>query len=168
MVIGQLLWQPFEVRFKNFLDRLEFHRKVLHLEVNLLHFKAHQSSLRSQAEEQRANQSFRDEARQYFETVKELKDPFSQTKRGRSPFLTVSSTAKSHEKRNLSVLFKLGLDQRLSQSRLKGHLPPDVLGLANGYFKQELSANGDRNGDKTRMPSMVNTGPECYGFLVNR
>jgi t-SNARE complex subunit (syntaxin) len=38
-VIGQLLWQPFDVRYGNLLQRLERHNEILKLEINIMTFK---------------------------------------------------------------------------------------------------------------------------------
>ena len=82
IVIGQLLWQPFDVRFKNFLDRLGFHRKVLHMELDILQLSSAQSNFRIQTQENFENQSFRNEVRAYFQLVGEMHSDFTQKKRG--------------------------------------------------------------------------------------
>lgn len=45
VVIAQLLWQPFNVRFANILQRLDHHRAILKSEIELLHLKASVKSL---------------------------------------------------------------------------------------------------------------------------
>lgn len=69
VVVSQFLWQPFNVRFKNFLDRLDFHRKVLHTELEVLHFKSHSSWHEAEKHERIADEVFQTEARKHFELV---------------------------------------------------------------------------------------------------
>jgi hypothetical protein len=83
VVIGTLLWQPFDVRFSNFLKRLDFHREVLRIEVDVLHFKLSQSSAHAIVTEFHRRDSIDSELQKYNELVYEMKQIFSSTQRGR-------------------------------------------------------------------------------------
>ncbi len=82
VVITQLLWRPFEVRFKNFLERLEFHKKVLRLELEVLQFIAIESFSNAWRQEKVTDSIFQAEARRHFELVEEMRRKFSVEERG--------------------------------------------------------------------------------------
>ncbi|MCJ1380803.1 hypothetical protein MMC17_003912 [Xylographa soralifera] len=81
VVIGQLLWQPFGVRFKKFLEQLGFHQRVLRLELDVLQFTATQSFSQIWTQEKTVNTTFQAEARQYFKLVEEMRQRFTGEKR---------------------------------------------------------------------------------------
>ena len=72
VVVGTLLWQPFDTKFENFLRRLELHNQVLSQEKTILQLRIQVSSSAAQAEEQKMNEEFRAQSRAYLELVKKL------------------------------------------------------------------------------------------------
>jgi hypothetical protein len=72
IVIGQLLWRPFDVRFENFLGRLKFHRQVLQDEQNIIHLKTLVSSIELQAEERKQAEEFSLYSQTYFNLLKSI------------------------------------------------------------------------------------------------
>ena len=91
IVIGQLLWQPFDTKFEIFLKRLEFHGEVLAQEINTIQLKSIASSSEAQGQERRLAQEFRDQSEKYFKVVEGLEAKISsdQIGMGRYSWLTM-------------------------------------------------------------------------------
>jgi hypothetical protein len=72
IVIGQLLWKPFNIRYNNILDRLQLHQDALGDELILIHAK---SSLQSQLAQDEFKQAEKHRQREekYFELLDSLK-----------------------------------------------------------------------------------------------
>jgi hypothetical protein len=70
VVVGDLLWRPFENRFQDILERMSFHQMVLKDELNLASMKALQSTLN--VEYGRADDA-RLEARRHAELLEDIR-----------------------------------------------------------------------------------------------
>lgn len=82
VVVGTLLWQPFDIRFEYFLKRLELHNQVLSHEKTILQLRIQVSSSAAQAEEQKMNGEFRAQSRAYFELMKKLESASTSEQHG--------------------------------------------------------------------------------------
>ena len=77
IVIAQLLWQPLGVRFKNLLERFEFHKRVMLIEIDVLQLRTTRSCLEAQDKERFDNEAFRTESRKYYKLIEFVKEHLS-------------------------------------------------------------------------------------------
>jgi len=73
VVIGQLLWKPFNVRFNNILDRLQLHQDALSDELILIQAKSLLQSQLGQDHEFAQAAKHREREEKYFELLDALK-----------------------------------------------------------------------------------------------
>jgi hypothetical protein len=92
VVIGQLLWQPFEARFSNFLKKLEFHDKVLDSEVLILQSQSTQAILTDHRDSQKQLEALSQKMETYFNLLNEIKQTWSSGQKGK--FLTSNQLAR--------------------------------------------------------------------------
>lgn len=73
IVIGQLLWKPFNVRYNNILDRLQLHQDALSDELILIQAKSLLQSQLAQDYEFTQAAKHRQREEKYFELLDDLK-----------------------------------------------------------------------------------------------
>jgi len=73
IVIGQLLWKPFNIRFDNILDRLQLHQDTLSDELELIKAKSLLQSQLGQDEEFTQAAKHRQREEKYFELLDAVK-----------------------------------------------------------------------------------------------
>jgi hypothetical protein len=78
VVIGQLLWQPFDVRFSNVLQRLGIHSELLRLEMDVMHFQTSSLMAADQAKEQLRNEEFRSKMMEHNNLVWKMRKDFDE------------------------------------------------------------------------------------------
>jgi hypothetical protein len=76
VVIGQLLWQPFDVRFGNTLRRIDYHREMLKLELNLSHVKITSTIAKSQKEEKDRHEEYEQQLAKFAAMQKDVRMQF--------------------------------------------------------------------------------------------
>ncbi|RBA13422.1 hypothetical protein FPRO05_02216 [Fusarium proliferatum] len=81
IVIGELLWQPFDVRFANILRRFDAHCEILKSEVDFLHIKMSGSMLRSQVEEKSRNENQQAKLTEHRKLVSQMKQQLSDSEK---------------------------------------------------------------------------------------
>jgi hypothetical protein len=72
-VIGQLFWQPFDVRFKNIQERFEFHQQQLDNEISILSLKQVVCHTQLLEEESKDVEEIRTDLKNYVQLVREVK-----------------------------------------------------------------------------------------------
>jgi hypothetical protein len=82
VVIAQLLWQPFNVRFPNILQRLDHHREMLKFEIDFLQLKASGSLVDNHATTQHYQAKIEKHLKDHNSTLSEMQVQFSSQKHG--------------------------------------------------------------------------------------
>lgn len=82
-MIGELLWQPFHVRFSNILQRLDIHGEILALEIHLLNIRIMSHMNYQQIEDRRQIEELGNKLGEYNVLLGLLKQRFGERERGK-------------------------------------------------------------------------------------
>lgn len=82
VVVGQLFWQPFHVRFEYFSNRLRFHSDTLRDEMSIIQLREIASSSELQADEQRRAEDFRVQSKGFVDMYRKLDARLTQFESG--------------------------------------------------------------------------------------
>jgi hypothetical protein len=81
VVITQLLWQPFDIRFANVLRRLDMHRDILNLQLDVMHFNISSTMASIQTAGRAENNIFQSKLIEHNNLVCKMKEEFNQTQK---------------------------------------------------------------------------------------
>jgi hypothetical protein len=81
VVIAQLLWHPFDVRFANVLQRLDSHRKMLEFGMDVIQLQTTSSIALSQADESRRTERLVENLEAYNNLVMHLQSQYDEAEK---------------------------------------------------------------------------------------
>lgn len=98
-MIGQLLWQPFEVRFSDILQRLIVHQDILQFEMDAIQLRTTTSIALTQKEEsKRADRlavALEQRLQAFEKLINHVEQEFSNSDKGRYNYLFLDATNKT-------------------------------------------------------------------------